>query len=73
MPAAGCPGPRAGCRTNGPQKAHRPNKLVDLINLIELVDLIDLIDPSRTLVDLTDLIEQLQREFTKEQKDSDWG
>ena len=44
-------------------------ELIGLIDHIDLVDLRALI----VLIDLTDLREQLQRDLTKDQKDSDWG
>ena len=44
-------------------------ELIGLIDHIDLVDLRALI----VLIDLTDLREQLQRDLTKDPKDSEWG
>ena len=45
------------------------------IGIIDHIDLLDLVDLRAFIVriDLTDLRKQLQKELTKDQKDSDWG
>ena len=47
---------------------------IDLIDLIDQTDLIDLdLKALIVLIDFTDVREQLQREFSSYQKDSNWG